>query len=508
MAPSGMHGGGGAVSLLRRALADQWSMVRLFLGDRRLRAPVVAIWVASFGGALHEPVTTFFMLELGATTAQMGTFGAIRSVGAWVLGPVYGWLIDKYTAYMPTLLSAFVCALGCSLRGFAPAGRVELLYAAAAVMGLGAANFWNVVQAHLAAATESELRHKVVSAYFVQVNMLSLLGKSAYPLWDAGLKAAGLADERLLRFRITMSVCSVFCIFGVFNLLLSGQSMREVKGDAAEEEKADEAAPSAGQGKKEAEATEVVWGDAATFLTVSGVLVIQAAGQTAVNMLWPLYVSHQFGWQDHAYAWLSLAASLAAILSASVLPALAQRAGAGAVATVLCGGAAVGTLLGFPAHALASAHVLGALAFSACSSALKPCLEALASLAMPARFQGRSFAALKLADAFGQTLGNYFGARLFDASSDDAPPVLGLQQWLPQMGGGALPFVVVGLALFASTSALAVTLLPQHWKLATAPAAEEAAGPGAAQARAQEAEHELAGLLRQRVDASRSVHAE
>jgi hypothetical protein len=32
-----------------------------------LRGPMLVIWGASFGGALHAPVTTFFYLKLGAT---------------------------------------------------------------------------------------------------------------------------------------------------------------------------------------------------------------------------------------------------------------------------------------------------------------------------------------------------------------------------------------------------------------------------------------------------------
>ncbi|CAE8619895.1 unnamed protein product, partial [Polarella glacialis] len=89
--------------VVRKAFADQLAMARLFLSDRRLRAPVLAIWVASFGGALHEPVTAFFMLELGASTEQLGRFGVIKAVGAWILGPIYGWLIDRQTAFVPTM---------------------------------------------------------------------------------------------------------------------------------------------------------------------------------------------------------------------------------------------------------------------------------------------------------------------------------------------------------------------------------------------------------------------
>ena len=34
----------------------------------RSEVPMLGIWVASFGGALHGPVTTYFQVELGAST--------------------------------------------------------------------------------------------------------------------------------------------------------------------------------------------------------------------------------------------------------------------------------------------------------------------------------------------------------------------------------------------------------------------------------------------------------
>jgi len=222
------------LALTRRSFADQVAIVRLFLRDDRLRAPALAIWAASFGGAMHEPITAFFTMQLGATVAQMGTFGVIKSTGTWILGPVYGWLVDRYTAFLPTIFSSFFCALGCTLRGFTPAGRIDLLYASSFILGLGAANFWNVVGTHLACATDRELRPLVVSAFFVQANVLELLGKLSYPPWDAALRATWPGEDQLLRFRVSMSVCSFFCIFGVFNLLVNGHAMRGVRCEQAE----------------------------------------------------------------------------------------------------------------------------------------------------------------------------------------------------------------------------------------------------------------------------------
>ena len=110
---------------------------------------MLGIWVASFGGALHAPVTTYFQVEVGASTvswqhllasfmwsrssfrsfgkflvmqlpwaldefdlhkicscfplsqAEIGNFGVIRTVGVLLVSPLYGWLLDRHSAYTP-----------------------------------------------------------------------------------------------------------------------------------------------------------------------------------------------------------------------------------------------------------------------------------------------------------------------------------------------------------------------------------------------------------------------
>lgn len=250
---------------------------------------------------------------------------------------------------------------------------------------------------------------------------------------------------------------------------------------------------------------------------VAAVLAVQSAAQLVVGQLWPLYVQRQFAWADHDYAWLSLISSIAAIISASMLPAVAHHVGAGPVATVLCAAAGIALLLGFPAKAMVSAHIFGSLAFIGCSAALRPCLEALASLSMPVHFQGRSFALLKLAVALGDLVGNYFGMRLFDVhTSGILFSSAEWSRWLPQLDGGALPFVVAGAALFLSTTILSVALLP-HYRLAVlrattsidaADTAEAKGKRGTGSQAAAAAEQELDSLLRQHVEASRCVHSE
>ena len=67
-----------ALSLLRKTYEDQRRLLRLLWGDYRFRIPLLVIWVASFGGALHAPVTTYFYLEVGASETAIGAIEAVK----------------------------------------------------------------------------------------------------------------------------------------------------------------------------------------------------------------------------------------------------------------------------------------------------------------------------------------------------------------------------------------------------------------------------------------------
>lgn len=49
----------------------------LYKHSRPNRAPILIIWVASLGGALHAPVTTYYLLEVGASQMDVGWLGFI-----------------------------------------------------------------------------------------------------------------------------------------------------------------------------------------------------------------------------------------------------------------------------------------------------------------------------------------------------------------------------------------------------------------------------------------------
>jgi hypothetical protein len=55
----------GIIVILLEAAGTQANVAKNFFSDARFRDPVLIIWVASFGSALHAPVTTYYLLEVG-----------------------------------------------------------------------------------------------------------------------------------------------------------------------------------------------------------------------------------------------------------------------------------------------------------------------------------------------------------------------------------------------------------------------------------------------------------
>ena len=51
--------------MLLSALRDNLRLAVSFSASPRLRVPVLLLWVAVFGGSLHAPCTTYFMLSVG-----------------------------------------------------------------------------------------------------------------------------------------------------------------------------------------------------------------------------------------------------------------------------------------------------------------------------------------------------------------------------------------------------------------------------------------------------------
>jgi hypothetical protein len=63
-----------------------------------------------------------------------------------------------------------------------------------------------------------EKRSTVIAGFLVQEKILSLVGKSLYPLFNYVLESGFGINDELLRFRWVMGVCTFFCLFGVVYL--------------------------------------------------------------------------------------------------------------------------------------------------------------------------------------------------------------------------------------------------------------------------------------------------
>ncbi|CAK9109097.1 Putative WD repeat-containing protein [Durusdinium trenchii] len=373
---------------------EQYSLLSNMLRRPELFVPMMGIWVASFGGALHGPVTTYFQVELGASTEQIGNFGVIRTIGVLLVSPLYGWLLDRHSAYTPAVLSAFCCTFGCLFHGFAQ--DVQHLYLASVVLALGAVNFWNVVGAYVALATPREQRHVVVTGFQVQVSVLRLLGTSLYPFVDSMLLALGVT-QKLLRYRIHMSECSLFCV--VAFVYLVGRFQPATWGEEV---------------KTEAKASEekLQTSQLALLLTTS---VVQSFGETVVTVLWPLHL-RKLHLGSHDLAWLQLSSQLLIILSTLGYPPLTRLLGHRFSASALPLLASLCSALAFlqpePTWYGQAVHVVNVLSFLALCGTMKVCYQHLATLAVPAAHQGRIFSLLNVLSSLGNIFGNLVATRL------------------------------------------------------------------------------------------------
>ena len=158
-----------------KILSAQYYLATRLFSDVRFRAPLLIIWVATFGGSLHDAVTTFFMLELGADEISIGRIIAMMSVGGLVLSPLYGYWMDQRGVFWPLMMSALCCSIGCLVRGLAT--NVKGLFIGAAILGCGAGGLFTLVLSHISTHSPSADRSTIVSGYLFQTSALRLVGK-------------------------------------------------------------------------------------------------------------------------------------------------------------------------------------------------------------------------------------------------------------------------------------------------------------------------------------------
>ena len=146
-----------------KVLADHSDLLLELWRDDRFRTPMLVIWVASFGGALHAPVSTFYYMAIGASETDLGAIGVMMSLSSLVLSPLYGWLSDRHGSYMIFTLSTLLCSTGCLVRGVAR--DVSTLFAGAGILGLGGGQLWTLALAYLAAHTAPDTLTHIPSPY-------------------------------------------------------------------------------------------------------------------------------------------------------------------------------------------------------------------------------------------------------------------------------------------------------------------------------------------------------
>ena len=203
-------------------LQTQLQTLRLFLDNPSTRTPTIVTYVASFGGALHAAVTTFFYLSIGASTTDIGQLGFIMSAGALVGSPVSGWALDRYGPWIPISVTAISCAVGCLWRGVATS--ITSLRIGAILLGIGV-NLWTVVLAHLVKSFPSKMRSEVLAGFSVQMTTLQLCGKGVFPVIEYVLHSVVQIEEELIRYRIHMGLCTFFCFYGVVALLVDRKNV-------------------------------------------------------------------------------------------------------------------------------------------------------------------------------------------------------------------------------------------------------------------------------------------
>eukprot|EP00928_Gymnodinium_smaydae_P096797 TRINITY_DN8621_c0_g1_i1.p1 TRINITY_DN8621_c0_g1~~TRINITY_DN8621_c0_g1_i1.p1 ORF type:complete len:544 (+),score=44.72 TRINITY_DN8621_c0_g1_i1:216-1634(+) len=410
---------------------------------------MICLWMEDFGGSIHWPALTFFFLAVGASTVDIGVFGTCRALGALLLAPVYGRSVDLYGVRTPLLICTSLCGFGCLLRGYAQS--VAYLYVSSVIVGFGAGSSWSMVKGHVARHTEEHQRPMVVSGLRLQMMLISL-SRILYPLLDKAVRVVfGYADEdELPRYRAAVMTCTTACWIGIAAIVLC----RTPRSDVRPPLRSDSAMDDLSDRRCFGEILDFVrCGAAARCQLQLTVLVltiaITACCLTSVNILWPVFLKHRFGWDARHFAYASTAETLTVALAITAYPQAATLLGGGRggglkVAELLAVGAACAVLIGYNLDLVESSlssslvavlHTAIAVLGSASLGALGPCLETVASLYVPVHSQGAAMGALNAAFSLGGLFGPLTGTALWTLS-------LRADAWAP-IADGRLPYLVI-----------------------------------------------------------------
>lgn len=419
-------------------LAHHIAFVRSLAQDERFRGPMCVIWISDFGGSLHMPVITFFLLGLGATTMDIGIFGFCRMAGAMMLSPVYGHCVDRFGIKWPLLICTSLCGIGCTVRGVA--GSRWQLYLAQGIVGMGGGSSWSMVKGHIARHTSEEERPMVVAGLRLQMVVLSL-SKVFYPVLDAILLNVFLLTDDLSRYRVAILTCMVFCWIGIAAIGLMPPPRSEHDDVLVEFRGSDFAA-------------RIPKWCSARLALLATVLAVASCCVATCTILWPIFLKHRFNWSAKEYAWASSVDTLCLASALWFYPRAVrllggERVGGSRLACVLTIFVVCALLIAFclipalvPAYTSRNAvllHVLTALLASSSLGVLVPCLETLVSLKVPPAGQGGAMGAINAVASFGGLAGSLSGTALWTVSVRDGT-------W-PIVSDGKLPFLVMAFML-------------------------------------------------------------
>lgn len=345
---------------------DQWAMAQTFYNDPRTRTPILIIWVASFGGALHASVTTYFYIECGASDMDIGRIGFIQSLGSLILAPLAGYALDHgIPVVWPLIVTATACSMGCLWRGFAT--NVVDLYVGAGMLAVGV-NLWIVVLLHLSHSTPREHRSHVLSGFSVQEQGLRLLGKGVFPFWDYVVRLCLLHAQdyntTMFRYRIHMGICTLFCFFGTCALLFERRVLQQATSPLKEGGlkppqlmlpiSHDSDAPSKAASPLETLEVALASPDLHSNTTASGkasslclsaslsttaksthcryiailsALLIQSWSSTVLVVLWPLVLRDQFQFAASEYGLVTVVASICSTSAIASFPSVERHVG-------------------------------------------------------------------------------------------------------------------------------------------------------------------------------------
>ena len=428
---------------------QQLEALKLLWSRPHFRAPLITIWVASFGGSLHAPVTTGYVRKIGASTSDIGTMDAITSIGMVILAPVYGYLLDRYGGRVPIVLASFFCSLGCGIRGFAR--DVSDIFLGNLFLSLGAGNLWTVVLSFISKSSPREMRSTVVSAFLFQVATLRLLGKCLYVPFDMALHSVlGIGDD-LFRDRISMSICTFFCVSGVFLLLLmpgevtvSKTNIHDLEQDRQEKSSAPsttipaQVVPQSDLSEtSKSQSTASQW----PFVLLSVVLFLQAACFTGTNTLWPIVLKDGGDYGNRVFGVVLFLASFLSTMAVGAVPVVERRIGGVSLSSMLLLLPILFLPIAFSVDLKTDLTTLVLhsvfVSFSiAALSAVEPIVQALATLQAPSNLQGQAFGVLNAVQSLGRTVGSLGSTRLYVWQTGWPAP------W--EVGGAviSMPFIV------------------------------------------------------------------